>query len=213
MIKDFEKSTKTHCRVPNVLPSISAVIADCQPQKFIWHLCFALDSVPRYLIAFLQLQRVLARQNVAYYDFYVLVQYCSSLFHILELTFLLVLSYVSSIEVSWMHQLSFVLFMIFSLLHMLITILIDYFWPRTSLTAINEKEKYLRQRRLSFFLINICSFFISLFFYFSHNASCGAYMYTGYCFFEYIVVLSNVLYHATVMDEWDRRGGQLQIFY
>lgn len=213
LLKDFEKSTRTHCNVFNFLPSISASIGDCEPQRYIWRLCFALDSIPRYLIGYLQLTRVLNRHHVALPELYPLVQIGSSCVHFLELTFLLLLTYVSSNEIKWVHECSFIGFMICSLVHMLLTVLIDYFWPRTGNYRPSEQEMQARAKRLKWFLVNICSFFISLYFYFRHNSSCEANIYSMYCLFEYIVVLTNIAYHSVVMDEWDHQAGQIQIFY
>lgn len=213
LIKDFEKSTRTHCNVFNFLPSISASIGDCEPQRYIWRLCFALDSVPRYIIAYLQFLRLLHRHHVAYPELYPLVQLTNFVLHFLELTFLLLLTYISSNEIKWIHECSFVGFMICSLLHMLLTVLIDYLWPRTMNYRLSDIEQKARSKRLKLFLMNIGSFFISLYFYFRHNDHCEANIYSMYCLFEYFVVLTNVAYHAVIMDEWDQPGGQIQFFY
>ena len=213
VIKDFERSTRTHCKVFNFLPSISAAIGDCEPQRYIWRFCFALDSVPRYLIGYLQLLRVLQRHHVAYPELYSLVQIGNSTLHFLELTFLLLLTYVSSSDIKWIHECSFIGFMVCSLLHMLCTVLIDYFWRRTTITPLTEQEKRLRSKRRRWFLINILSFFASLYFYFRHNSQCETNIYSMYCFFEYVVVLTNIAYHAVIMEEWDQQGGQIQFFY
>jgi hypothetical protein len=103
--------------------------------------------------------------------------------------------------------------MICSLLHMLMTLLIDYFWPRTITSRISDQEKSARSKRLKWFIVNIMSFLISLYFYFRHNSFCEANIYSMYCLFEYFVVLTNIAYHSVVMDEWDQQGGQIQIFY
>ena len=213
LIKDFERSTRTHCNVSNFLPSISASIGDCEPQRYIWRFCFALDSVPRYIIGYLQFWRVLQRHHVAYPELYPLVQIFSSSLHFLELTFLLLLTYVSSADIKWIHECSFIGFMICSLLHMLLTVLIDYFWPRMGQIHQNHQEIVLRSKRLRWFLLNIFSFFISLYFYFRHNSHCEPNIYSMYCFFEYVVVLTNIAYHAVIMEEWDQYGGQIQFFY
>lgn len=213
IIKDFEKSTRTHCNVFNFLPSISASIGDCEPQRYIWRLCFALDSTPRYILAYLQLQRLLHRPHIAFGELYFLAQCVNTLIHVLELTFLLLLTYISSTDIKWIHELSFIGFMICSLVHMLCTLLIDYLWPRTTINRLSENEKNLRAKRLKWFLVNISSFFISLYFYFRHNSSCEANIYSMYCLFEYIVVLTNIAYHAVVMEEYDHTGGQIQILY
>jgi hypothetical protein len=96
---------------------------------------------------------------------------------------------------------------------MLITILIDYFWPRTTNYRESDQEILVRSKRLKWFIVNISSFLISLYFFFRHNSFCEAHIYSMYCLFEYFVVLTNIAYHSVVMDEWDFQGGQIQIFY
>lgn len=213
IIKDNVNATRTHCNASNVLPSISASIAGFEPQRFIWRLSFALDSTPRYIIAYLQLQRLLNRHHIAYPKLYRIIQKLNSFIHFLELTFLLLLTYVSSNEMKQIHTFGFVGFIFCSLLHMLFTILIDYFWLRTKKFCSNEKEKSSRSKRLKCFLINISSFFISMYFYYRHNRFCEPYIYSMYSLFEYCVVLTNIVYHSIIRDEWDELVGQLKFFY
>lgn len=47
----FERSTDTHCKVPNFLPSISAAIGNYEPQRSIWQWAILLHAVPRIFIA------------------------------------------------------------------------------------------------------------------------------------------------------------------
>lgn len=47
----FDRSTATHCGVPNYLPSISAAIGNYQPQRFVWQLAILLQALPRLLVA------------------------------------------------------------------------------------------------------------------------------------------------------------------
>ena len=46
---DFEKTTETHCEMPEFAPSISSVIGGHLPQKYFWTLAIALHSAPRLL--------------------------------------------------------------------------------------------------------------------------------------------------------------------
>ncbi len=213
IVKDNRNATRTHCNVTNILPSISASVAGFEPQRFIWRLTFALASTPRYIIGYLQLQRLLNRHHVAFPEPYRLIQIINSCMHFLELTFLLLLTYVSSNEIKRIHMYGFIGFIICSLLHMLCTILIDYYWPRTKKFCLNEKEKSLRSKRLKCFLSNIFSFVISLYYFYRHNHFCEPYIYSVYCLFEYCVVLTNIGYHSIIRDEWDQKEGQIQFFY
>lgn len=47
---EFERSTTTHCNVPNLLPSISAAIGNYQPQRFVWQAAILLAVGPRLWI-------------------------------------------------------------------------------------------------------------------------------------------------------------------
>ncbi|CAF4539817.1 unnamed protein product [Rotaria socialis] len=210
LMKDFEKSTRTHCNVTNFLPSISASISEYEPQRFIWRLCFALDSIPRYIIAYLRLNHLLNRHHIEYPEHFALVQIASSTFHFLELTFLLLLTYVSSREIKWIHEYSFISFMICSLAHMLLTVSTDYLWPRIMHIPLNEQEKSVRSKRLTWFTLNIVSISISFYFYYRHVTFCEPYIYSMFCLFEYIIVITNIAYHSVIMNEWDRQGVQIQ---
>ncbi|XP_054650272.1 post-GPI attachment to proteins factor 2-like isoform X3 [Dunckerocampus dactyliophorus] len=114
----FDESTKTHCYVPNYLPSISASISQ-SPECHIWRFCIGLHSAPRFLVAFI------------YFKFYKMcftskfpersLAYLSLAFSVLENLGLLLLSYVSSKETYLLHQEGFILFILSSLIYMLIT--------------------------------------------------------------------------------------------
>ncbi|CAF0896792.1 unnamed protein product [Adineta ricciae] len=205
----MKKSTKTHCKVPNVFPSMSAIIAGFEPQRFVWRLSFALTSVPRYFIAYLQLQRLLNRSHIAYRELYRWVQLINSLIHTVELTFLLQLTYISSNENKRMHEYGYLGFAVCSSIHMLGTILIDYYWPRMKKICLNERERACRRKRLKWFLFNFVSLTISLYFFYRHNRFCEPFIYSGYCLFEYFVILTNISYHSIIRDEWDQTDGQV----
>jgi hypothetical protein len=188
------------------------MIADFIPQRYIWHLCFALYSFPRYIIGYLQMKSRMSRHHINLPELYKLAQFINEFIHLVELTCILLLTYISSSEIHWIHAWSSAGAIICSLLHMLFTILIDYRWPLTFGARLSGKEKRLRAKRLRWFAINISSCFIATYFYVRHNSYCEPNIYSMFCLFEYIAVLTNIAYHAVVMDEWDRQG-QIQIYY
>jgi hypothetical protein len=213
IVKDNVNATRTHCNVTNFLPSVSAVIAGFEPQRFIWRFSFAIDSVPRYLIAYLQLQRLLHRHHVAFPKYYRIIQILNSCIHFLELTFLLLLTYISSNEKKPIHISGFIGFVICSVLHMLCTVLIDYFWRRTKQLCLTEKEQYCRSTRLKCFLTHVFSLVISFYFFYRHNRFCEPNIYSIFCLFEYCVILTNIAFHSIIRDEWDHKAGQIQFYY
>lgn len=85
LISNFNESTSTHCKVTNYLPSISASIGNFSPQKYIWRICIALHSSPRFLISYL---------HYAFWHHNLL----ALVFNLIEISSLIGLSFISSIE-------------------------------------------------------------------------------------------------------------------
>lgn len=80
LIYFFQRSTETHCHVPNYLPSISAAIGNYQPQRFVWQFAIILQVLPRLLVAFqyMQFYSVIIKRN------YQLYAYTACIFNIVE---------------------------------------------------------------------------------------------------------------------------------
>lgn len=172
-----------------------------------------MDSLPRYLLAYLQYYRLSHRHHITSNRWYQSIQIFNSLIHAFELTFLLLLTYVSSNEKKSIHVAGFVGFVICSVMHMFITVLMDYCWKRTNEFSWNEREKYSRSKRLKCFLSHILSLIIAMYFFIRHNQFCEPYIYSMFCLFEYCVILTNMTFHVIIRDDWDEQGGQIQIFY
>ncbi|XP_063806895.1 post-GPI attachment to proteins factor 2 isoform X3 [Pseudophryne corroboree] len=195
LLFDFGETTATHCGVPNYLPSISAAIGGVTPQRYIWRLCIGLHSAPRLLIA------------VAYLNFYqgigssYSLSHINFMFNVLEIVSLLLLTYISSSENHGIHQLAFALFMFFSLMYMVVTILI---WRKAKKY---ERRSYNWKKRLfSFYLL---AFVVSMMFYIRHNMFCEPGVYTMFALLEYLVVFSNMCFHMTAW--WDFGNKELLI--
>lgn len=54
MYKDFKGANTTHCKVPNIFPSISASIGNYEPQSSIWKIAIYSHSPLRFYIVYLR---------------------------------------------------------------------------------------------------------------------------------------------------------------
>ncbi len=230
LMKDFELANQTHCHVRNWLPSISASISKFYPQIFIWRLLIGIDSFPRYLIAYIYFKKFYAikQDHVKYTYLYQVLIRVAFLFHSIELTSLLLLTYVSSVEIFSIHKLSFVTFVASSLLYMLLTV-ITHFWPlkkrnehsynlisvdsnndQARIGAVLPDQANLRSRqlKLSIITVYICCLLAALYFYIRHNLQCEPYVYSMFALFEYLTVLANIAYHTVIFYDIDllRKG-------
>ncbi len=124
------------------------------------------------------------------------------MFHFIELTSLLVLTYVSSVEIFLVHKIGFILFLASSSFYMILTIL-TYYWPRLGTydkteCSLTFKEQLSKKYKLRVFLFYCISFLTSLYFYIRHNTYCEPLIYSYFSFFEYLTVLANIIYHTII---------------
>lgn len=134
--------------------------------------------------------------SMKYKSIYNLIIKIAFVFHIIELTSLLILTYVSSVEIFFIHMISFVLFLITSSIYMILTIL-TYFLPRD--LTLTQNELSSRNLKLFIFLFYLGCFISSLYFYIRHNRFCEPYIYSYFSLFEYLTVLTNIAYHSMII--------------
>ncbi|KAK2150078.1 hypothetical protein LSH36_424g00004 [Paralvinella palmiformis] len=192
MIKDFEQSTATHCRVWNLFPSISAAISCCTPQRYIWRLLIALHTAPRFMIACMYYNHYMAFSVSGNGVLYQMMVAVNSLLHVLENICLLTLSFVMSHENYG--------FMLFSLLYMFLTLVV-FRWSRSG-GPWTPKDLTSYRKKVSLAVFNMSVVIISVYFFFRHNWYCEPGMYSIYSFLEYLVVISNVAFHGTAVYEY-----------
>ncbi|XP_038055301.1 post-GPI attachment to proteins factor 2-like [Patiria miniata] len=192
LLVNYKSSIATHCRVPNFLPSISAAIA-LPPSCYIWRLSVMLTTVQRLLaIRYHHMQYAGVKTSRAWYP--VLCNACA-MAELLENLSLIALTCVSSTENTDLHENFFISFQVCATVFMILMCLVyktacgshPSAWERKSLRA-----KYIC------LVVNIICFLIAVACYMTHRYYCKPYAYTVFSFFEYIVVLTNILYHGFV---------------
>ncbi|BFZ15131.1 hypothetical protein BsWGS_18170 [Bradybaena similaris] len=202
LIFDFHESTATHCKVRNYLPSVSAAIGGFSPQRYVWRICICLHATPRLMIA------------VAYYSYhtsihigrdnelYKAVAALASLCNIVEVSSLVALTYISSNENHDAHENLFISFIIASLLYMILTIYLML--KRQAFKGsifTDEESKSLRLKKM-LFTTNIVVFLLSVYIYLRHNWYCEPGVYTAFSACEYVVILTNILFHGTAVIDF-----------
>ncbi|XP_058789156.1 post-GPI attachment to proteins factor 2-like [Phymastichus coffea] len=184
---------ETHCRVYNVLPSISA-ITGVSPQRYLWRVSVALHIGPRLLIA------------SVYYSFYYkilktfenvpkrshgfkLLNICYWL-NIAEVAALCGVTYISNKENYAVHEKTFIVFMISSLLHMLVAVRLG------RLVTPNAQSLQYKQ---ALFTTSIISTVGLIIFFLKHRLLCHDLAFSWFSLCEYVIASANMAFHATVI--------------
>lgn len=194
IIYNFNDATSTHCHVNNYLPSISAAIGSYSPQKYVWRICIALHSTPRYIILYMYF--------IHYHRSLLIL-----LFNFIEISSLLGLTFISSTEnfrkythsfstfftstfttnsffhFKGIHAISFIMFVFTEWIGMVFTSQLYHGKPKS-----RKRKSFLR-------LVNTISILLAFFFYARHNWYCEAGVYTMFALCEYIVVITNIAFH------------------
>ncbi|XP_065838795.1 post-GPI attachment to proteins factor 2-like [Oscarella lobularis] len=192
---NYKQVTKTHCAVPNVVPSISAAVGDYSPQKYIFRGAIGLHAPLVYGLQVLYYNRFKS-WNLS--GFFRLLNLLQLLARWIEITCLLILAVVASSENFHWHEMAFILFMFFSYVEMMAMLaMTKYGRP----SKMNQKELHSFRTKLALFIVNAISFALAVYFYERHNAYCEPYVYSLFATLEYIVVMANIGFHGTV--KWD----------
>lgn len=198
---NFEDTTETHCHVANFLPSFSAAIATA-PSSYIWRLTVTLSSAQRVTAVF------------GHYSLYSslpdstrLYQFLCQLCAVLEMTenlALIGLTCVSSRELYEIHEMFFITFQASSMLYMMCMCLL--FRMATNLgPAPTQGERHILHKKLALFFTNLVAFISAMYFFFRHNWYCEPGVYSFFACCEYLVVITNIMFHIVVSTYYEDR--------
>ncbi|XP_035785549.1 post-GPI attachment to proteins factor 2-like [Anopheles albimanus] len=195
-----EEIHETHCRVYNIIPSISA-ITGVSPQRYLWRISIALHIGPRFIIAFVyrnwyramladiadpgRAARVRRMINTVYW------------LNLLEISALCGVTYISNKENYPLHEKVFIVFMVTSLSYMLATLkLLKLLQPNGPQTPYEESSLLYKQ---AFFALSIASTIGLIVFFLKHRFFCQDLAFSWFALCEYIVASANMGFHCTTM--------------
>ncbi|CAH0721499.1 unnamed protein product, partial [Brenthis ino] len=189
---------ETHCRVYNVVPSISA-ITGISPQRYIWRICIAYHLGPRLLIGSLYYNY--HRERTSYIvdekmrDFAAKLGEACYWLNLIELLALTGVTYVSNRENYFIHEKIFIIFMVASLLHMLCR-------ARVGCIA-NDIVEPVRTNKLVWILFYVATAATLglIYFFLRHRLLCRPLAFTWFSVCEYILATANMAFHAVVVRD------------
>ncbi|XP_017156062.1 post-GPI attachment to proteins factor 2-like isoform X1 [Drosophila miranda] len=200
-VYQYDDVHETHCRVYNIIPSISA-ITGVSPQRYFWRFSIALHIGPRIPIAFVyknyyrsQLKRISPElvPQASWLISLILVLNC------IEIAALGGVTYISNRENYPVHERIFITFMICSLCYMLATIKLNGILNAGQ--SLNVQQQQSIKWKKFFFVASILSTIGLLIFFAKHRFYCHDLAFSWFAFFEYLIAIANMLYHFTII--WD----------
>ena len=189
---------ETHCRVYNVLPSISA-ITGISPQRYLWRISIALHIGPRLIIA------------SVYHSYYYnmlkaiddvplkimgsrLLNLCYWL-NIGEVAALCGVTYISNRENYSVHEKIFIAFMISSLTYMLTAVRLG--------RIVTPNAQSLRYKQVLFIMSFVSTIGLVIFFL-KHRLLCHDLAFSWFSFCEYVIACANMGFHVTVILDFPK---------
>ncbi|XP_065158167.1 post-GPI attachment to proteins factor 2-like [Atheta coriaria] len=187
IIYNFERSTATSCRARNVLPSISAAIGGFSPQREVWQVAISLDFVPRMVLIYVY-------QHYNYSKAGNKLVYIRSILMLIENFALIILTYYDSTHDYTIHRNAFVTFIISSLLHMFLLF-----------CSQRRNDRFEIKLKNHLAMVNFIGIFLAMFFFIVHGIHCPDYIYSLFALCEYIVVLTNIAYHGSIIYDFPNK--------
>ncbi|XP_071050856.1 post-GPI attachment to proteins factor 2-like [Onthophagus taurus] len=191
---------ETHCRVYNVIPSISA-ITGVSPQRYLWRLSVALHITPRYVIA-TAYKRYLHGliSSLATLETKKRIHRWLSIAHVLnivEVSALAGVTYISNIENYPIHEKLFITFMFTSLGHMLASIKALQLIAETR-SDFHTFDKEIFIKKCLLLTSMVCTIGMIVFFA-EHRLLCHDLAFSRFAFCEYVVATANMAFHCSLV--------------
>ena len=214
---------RTHCNNWQFWPSISSVIGNVAPQKYIWRVGVAISLVERMHdgLVYFQIHKRwidsiragLSRHALNWIQF---LRWAVCVAHYIEQGSLLLLTYVSSSEHYTTHELSFITFAVFSNTHMIAMTILDWELNRRReklpRRASPSFEKIFRSKlnhhwrifyqKLFVIVLNLSSFLLAAYLFVRHNTYCEDGVYSIFSLLEWLTVILNIIFHCLVFFEF-----------
>lgn len=220
---NWKQVIRTHCDNWQFWPSISSVIGNVTPQRYIWRLGIAISLVERMHdgLVYFQIHKRwiesvktgLSRHAQNWVQF---LRWMVCIAHYIEQASLLVLTYISSSEHYDIHELSFIIFAVFSNTHMIAMTILDW-----ELNRRREKlprrgtpsfELLFRQKlqhhwrmfylKLVIVVVTLSSFLMAAYLFVRHNTYCEDGVYSIFSLLEWLTVILNIAFHCLIMIEF-----------
>ncbi|CAG9765358.1 unnamed protein product [Ceutorhynchus assimilis] len=203
LIFQFDDVHETHCRVFNIVPSISAVTG-VSPQRYIWRISVALHIGPRITLAAVYNSYQLGivdplSKNKTRAQLWLNVAYFLNL---IEAAALCGVAYISNRENYPIHEKLFIIFMVSSLTHMLACI------QGTKLAAGTRDDldfetikASLKFKKDMLVLSLLCTAGLVIFFL-QHRFFCIRLAFSMFALFEYIIAAANMAFHISTIKDF-----------
>nr|CDS32262.1 ral GTPase activating protein subunit [Hymenolepis microstoma] len=203
MFEDSVGLARTHCNVPNYIPSLSASVS-IGLRKRIWIFSIGISCILRLYIHLLYNQSLADLLTPVYSPKSILLN-AHFWVHYIEICSLFLLTIFTSVENFPVHRNSFGTFV----LSCAFFGLLDLF-----LLGRLQKSCFLslsRKRKSRFYAAMTISIFISALCYVAHNHTCFPHLYSLFALTEYAFILTNVAYHYYIVDIIGKTGNQITI--
>lgn len=207
VVFQFDDVHETHCRVFNFIPSISA-ITGISPNIYFWRISIALHVGPRFIIAICYksyYEHMLSHvKNQVVHSKGTWYMNLAFWLHIVEITSLCGVTYISNRENYTLHEQVFIVFMVCSLCHMLIVIKLCQLMKneidvqRLPHLILIDEEKSIKYKKILFNISIISTVGLAVFF-FKHRVYCHDLAFSAFAFCEYIIAMCNLAFHSTTM--------------